>query len=295
MLRPRLSLGLTGIIIAVVLAVISGAVAAAANPDADVSSGFRVLRGREAASFRVPNDVRLVFTWTDSAHGLTYERYQQFVQPFGAIVDGGQLTVVRRGQAVEAVIGAHFTGLAPSNRLLVDSREAIGRAMASRALPNAIPERVRTMLQSRTELRIDPANGRLLQRVESATEGVHVFHEVDAETGAVIDAWDALAHQNGMGTGVKSDRKSLQGEDAVDPSDDLTKQVGGIWQMRSVDGRVSTWDARRDNRYYTGISVLADNLKASWANDNDWKAGYERPAVDAQYYANLTDEWFRDS
>lgn len=266
---------------------------AAVGQSAAALSGFRVLRGPDAAVFRVPADVRLVSAWRDELHGITYERYQQFKQPFGAHVEGAQLTVVSRAREQVLVIGAHYPSLVPTNRLLLDADQAIERARAAGVVP-ALPEAARAALQNRAELRIDPVRGRLIQRVESFAEGVHVFARVDAETGVVIDAWDALAHESGAGTGVHGDRKSLLGANSSDTSDDLTRAVNGAWIMKTVDSRISTYDARRDNRYYSGISVMADNQKAAWANDNDWRAKYQRPAVDAQYYSDLTNDWYRD-
>lgn len=191
------------------------------------------------------------------------------------------------------VIGAHFPSLTPANLVLVDGIQAIDRAHEGRAL-SAIPQAARARIQDRTELRIDPVSGLFFQRVESFTDGVHVFTRVDAETGAVIDSWDALAHEQGMGTGVHGDRKDLLGTNPADAADDLTRLLGGEWVMQTMDGRIATFDARRDNRYYTGIGVMTDNQKARWSNDNDWRAKYQRPAVDAQYYSDLTDDWYRD-
>ena len=53
-------------------------------------------------------------------------------------------------------------------------------------------------------------------------------------------------------------------------------------------------DAERDNYYYSGLSVMTDKAKTAWANNNDWTADYQRAAVDAQYYASRTDDFFMD-
>ena len=144
-------------------------------------------------------------------HGLTFERYQQFKQPFHAHVEGAQLTVVRRAGAQVLVIGAHYPSLVSTNRLLVDGNQAIERAHARAGAFTASRRLPRVGLQNRTQLRIDPIGGRLFQRVESFADGVQVFTRVDAETGAVLDSWDALAHEQGEGTGVHGDRKDLLG------------------------------------------------------------------------------------
>ena len=75
------------------------------------SGGYGALSGTDAAGFRVPADVRLVRTWKDAKHNLTYRRYQQYVQPQGAPVDGAQLTVVKRGGTTVLVIGGYYPDL----------------------------------------------------------------------------------------------------------------------------------------------------------------------------------------
>lgn len=279
------------------LVLMAGSAVAAREPEDAAAGGFRVLTGRAATTFTLPTDVRLVRTWRDARRDLTYSRYQQFARPSGALVEGGQLTVARRGDRTALVIGAHYpsAGQGARNRLVVNGLGAIDRALADRDLLGGIPESVRGDLISRTELRLDPLTGRLFHHVESGASGIHVIHEIDAETGAIVAAWDAIGHANpGGGTGVRGDRKSLLGEDELGAADDLTTRVSGVWRMQSADGRVATYDAERDNHYYSGLSVMSDNAKPSWANDNDWTAIYQRAAVDAHYYANLTDEWFLD-
>jgi hypothetical protein len=149
-LGPSRSLGLTGTSLAVVLALIASSVVVAREPAADTQRGFRVLEGRAAAAFRLPADVRLVGTWHDALHGLTFERYQQYHQPFNAHVQGAQLTIVRRGAGTVLVVGAHYPSLAPGNRLLIDGNQAIGRALASHAVLGALPAPLRETLQSRS-------------------------------------------------------------------------------------------------------------------------------------------------
>ena len=123
--------------------------------------------GRAAAASGCLPTFELVGTWHDALHGLTYERYQQFKQPFNAHVEGAQLTVVRRGGEQVLVIGAHYPSLAPTNRLLIDGNQAIERCAPGRRVSSASRRLRRSGLQNRTELRIDPVGGRLFQRVES--------------------------------------------------------------------------------------------------------------------------------
>ncbi len=56
--------------------------------------------------------MRLVRTWRDARHNLTFSRYQQYKQPFDALVDGAQLTIVKRGNDTVLVTGVHYVSLA---------------------------------------------------------------------------------------------------------------------------------------------------------------------------------------
>ncbi len=261
---------------------------------ADEGTGWRSLSGARASSFRVPTDTRLVRTWRDPRSGFVFERYQQVVQPF-AEVDGAQLTVVRDGSQQVLVLGAHYPGISAVNSVELSPTEA-----ASRAEPEAVnsaraEQPPITGLEQSPQLRLDPSTGRLFYRVESTAPGIRTFHDVDAQTGAVINAWDAIDRANGMGTGVKSDRKSLLGDNAGSSTDDLTRNVSGVWRMQSVDSRLKVYDAKNSGFYSTGTPVMSDKSKPGWANDNDWKAPYQAAAVDAQYYAALSDGILRDT
>ncbi len=259
---------------------------AAREPASVTTSGFRVVSGRAAHAFVLPKDVRLVRTWRDGGRDLIYSRYQQYARPLNVLVEGGQLTVVRRGARIELVIGAHYPSVEISNRLLVDGARAAVRALGNRTLFGNVPQVVRNAIVSRTELRLDPETGRLFHRVASGAPGLYVINEIDAETGAVLDSWNAIAHANGMGTGVKGDRKSLLGEDPG-TGDDLTRYVSGAWRMQTTDLRIATYDAEGDYFYDSGIPLMRDS-------DNDWAAASQRVAVDAHYYGRLTDDYFLD-
>ena len=292
-LRHRLAPNLS--VVAVVLALVGSLLTAVPAAAAAPPSGHRVLTGRDAANFRIPADVRLITSWRDARRGLTFDRYQQVAAPFGAHVKGSQLTVVSHGERQVLVIGAHYPGQRADLLPLLQPAGAVGRALADRQLLRDVPDDLVAGLRHRTELRIDPASGRLFYLVESGTAGVHVFHEVDARTGAVIDAWDAIHRANGMGTGVKGDRKSLLGAGAG-AADDLTSRISGAWRMRSVDGDIVTYDAKRRGLYGpgSGIQPLSDNAKSKWRNNNDWSHAYQRPGVDAQYYTALTRAFYQD-
>lgn len=259
------------------------------------ASGGLLLTGRAAADFRIPADVRLTGSRSDRRHGLNNDRYQQYASGPEALVEGAQLTVVRRGQEQVLVIGAHYANLATAGGPLIGAAGAIARVASGARLTESVPREVIGLLRRRTELRLDPLIGRLFFRVESRAPGVRQFHDVDAQTGAIMAAWNALDDVDGMGTGAKLDRKSLLGGNVLDPADDLTSADGfGVWRMRSTNGDFLTLDARNGWTYPSGLGVMADNTVAGWANDNDWQAPSQRAAVDAQYYAALTDAFYKD-
>ncbi|HYI23664.1 MAG TPA: M4 family metallopeptidase, partial [Candidatus Limnocylindrales bacterium] len=261
---------------------------------ADGESGWRSLSGARASSFQIPSDTRLVRTWRDPRSGFVFERYQQVARPL-AEVDGAQLTVVRDGSRQMLVLGAHYPGISAVNSVELSPTEAVSRAEpdavnSARAEQPPIAE-----LEQSPQLRLDPTTRRLFYRVESTAPGIRTFHDVDAQSGAVINAWDAIDRVNGMGTGVKSDRKSLLGNSSGSTTDDLTRQVSGVWRMQSVDNRLKVYDAKNGGLYDTSMPVMSDKSKPAWSNDNDWKAPYQGAAVDAQYYAALSDSILRDT
>jgi len=275
--------------------VASSTVAAAQAQTTSLANGFQAITGRAATDFALPSDVQLAGTWRDARHDLTYKRYQQFAQPHNAFVEGGQLTVVQRGAKTVAVVGAHYGSVGYSNRLVLTGAQAASRATELRTGLRSEDGSIPSSLDSTTQLRVDPSNGRLFQRVDSSAPGTYVVTEVDAETGAIIERWDAINNaEPGKGTGVKGDRKSLIGPDQqANTSDDLTKKPSSVWQMQSTDNRLVTYDANHSGLF--GLSLFNDNKKAAWKNDNDWAAAYERAAVDAQFYARLTDDWYRNT
>ena len=71
-------------------------------------------------------------------------------------------------------------------------------------------------------LRLDPSSGRLFYQVESMRTDSRPVRWVDARSGAVMKAYNAIAH--GDGTGVLGDEKSFESE-----------LVDGTYQLRSFD------------------------------------------------------------
>jgi Zn-dependent metalloprotease len=208
---------------------------------------------------------------------LSYTRYQQYVQPQGAAVDGAQLTVVKRGSTTVLVIGGYYPSARATNRLVVGGPEAVALAAADKKLlRNAVAANAK--LKHRVELWLNPENGRLFQQVESGTLGQSFVHQVDAETGEIIDSWDATQHIGpGEGTGVKGDTKDLSG---------LTTPGSPNFQLKSPDDRVQTHNGTSTSNL-NGAPVMVDS-------DDAWLGDLQRPAVDAQFYTALTDKWYRD-
>jgi bacillolysin len=263
---PAHRLTTLSLVMALCLALAGLAVPAIAATD-PTSSGHLNLTGDAAAAFVLPRDVTAVSSWTDAAHGLKYTRYQQFARPFGVHVDGAQLTVVKRGGRQVLVIGSHHAGLRVI--ALPAIKAAAARMIAAAGVENLVTQR--------SELRFDPASGRLFHLVESGGPGVALFHQVDAQTGVVIDSWNAIEGVAGDGTGVKGDTKHL----AAGPMPgfgSLTSGSPGNYKMQSQDGRFETYTANGG----TSVGLLVADT------DNDWSSASQRAAVDAQYYAALT-------
>jgi bacillolysin len=256
----------------VVLLVVAGSASAAI--------GFRALTGAEAARFVVPNDTRLVQTL--ELRGLTYERYQQFHG--SAAVLSAQLTVYRdsAGTAV-TVIGAYYADVTAKNRVRVSRADA--RATAARDVTGAETRSV--------DLLINPKSGRYFFQVESRGFALRWFHWVDAASGKVITRWNGLESDHGVG--VKGDVKDMNGTDNVGTADDLTTfhsssghgAKSAHWDLFSKDNRQKTYDAKNRNSQLFYVTD-ADN---HWTQTGRTSPG--QPAlVDAQYYANVTDDYF---
>ncbi len=228
--------------------------------------GFRALKGEEARAFRVPSDAQLVASEQVSDGNLTAERYRQYVGD--AEVLGGQLTIYRGadGQAV-AVIGGHYPDLQSANQVRLNA----GRAQAMAAA------QIGGDGEWITDLMIDPATGRYFYRVENRRFDSRWFHWVDAESGEIVNAYNGLT--DGSGTGVLGDTKNLAG---------LTTQNGGGYQMISADGRQTTNDARNRNRLPGDLATDSDD---NWNTAGSTSPG-QAALVDAQFYANVTDDYY---
>lgn len=247
-------------------AVMTGASTAQEPPP---PNGFRALSGAEAASFPLPADVRLVRAIQLSAYGLTLERYQQYVG--AAEVLDGQLTLYRNAAGtVVNVIGAHYPSIAPANRVALAPTDA-----AERAQRDVGPADSRVV-----DLMIDPASRRFFFRVESRSFASRWFHWIDAQSGGVINRFDAI--QTNDGVGVKGDTKSMAG---------LTHASGSSYLLESSDLRQKTFDAKN----CTGMICIIYDVTDSddhWTTSGRTSPGH--PAlVDAQFYANVADDYYQ--
>jgi Zn-dependent metalloprotease len=285
--------GLVAALIGVlVLAAVDIAAPAAFVAAADDISGYRVLTGRDAAQFTIPGDVRSVITWTDGATGLSFERYQQYAAPLGVYVDGAELTIARRDAQTVLVIGKHYPALRVSSVPVVSPSRAMAIASGTVARVAATQDATvgtgsaRSLVQA-AQLRVDPDTNRQFYRVQSAAPGILVYHDVDAQSGAILQSWSGIQHLDpaGTGRGVKGDLKPLTGDVLSGPAA-LSTFVKDTWRLVSADGRYVTSDAQNTTSYSSNAMSDADNM---------WSAKRERAAVDAQYYAAVTDHFYLDS
>ncbi len=261
---------------ALALLAASGALRSAADKTAAARAGFQALSGTEAGGFVLPADERLVSSLDLQTEGLRYERYQQY---FGAAqVLGAQITVLRDGSGtVVAVIGSHYPQITPAGPV---------------AFPATVAERIAERetgpsQRRRSDLMIDPESGRYFFRVESPSFGSRWVHQIDAANGSVLSRYDAIESEQGVG--VKGDSKDLIG---------LTKFHGAAghgatnahYDLASLDGRQVTYDAGNTE---TTINDVTDGDDVWDLVTADRKSPGQPALVDAQYYANVTDDYLR--
>ena len=229
--------------------------------------GAFALSGPAARKYVVPTD--MVRTQVATLEGgRTSARYQQLVD--GSTVLGGQVTVIRSAQGItQAVFGAHFEGLEPANEV------NLRRADARRTVERAIGRRGAWT----TTLRLDPRGGISFYEVQSSRVGRAPVRWVDAETGEVLRAFDAV--RRGEGTGVKNDRKLLR-----------TSGSKGNYLLRTPEGRQVTYDDQNGLAGQVPILMADDNDR--WNRSGQWESPDQRAGVDAHYYAGVVDRFFAD-
>ncbi|MBU1878584.1 MAG: M4 family peptidase [Chloroflexi bacterium] len=228
--------------------------------------GFRALKGAEAAAFRVPADANRVSSASMARYGLTAERYQQYYGK--ALVLGAQLTVYRDAKGTNvAVIGAHYPKLDVRNQVKLNAKAA----------QSIVTKKLGADGEWFVDLMVDPETGIYFYRVENQRFDSRWFYWVDAQSGAVLNAYNGLT--DGYGIGVLGDVKDLTG---------LTTYVSGAYKMISADGRQTTYDA--------GNRKKLPGTLASDSNDIWDLAGRTSPGqhalVDAHFYARVTDNYY---
>ena len=230
-------------------------------------NGPGTLVAAEARGYKPPLDAIKVDSRLDRASQQAVERYQQKVGD--AEVLGGQLTVYRdlTGE-VRSVTGAHYPGLVPTNRVVLQPPQA--EAVAAHALG--------VKGKWLTRLAIRPDSGRYFYVVENQQPDSRWFTWVDAESGMVVNQYDGLTY--GDGIGVMGDTKSLIG---------LTVLSSGTYRM-SIS-RQATYDAKNSNSLPGSLATDADDL---WNSAGRTSPG--QPAlVDAQFYSAFTDNYLRNN
>jgi Zn-dependent metalloprotease len=228
--------------------------------------GSIALSGADARAFAVPPG--MVKLWSAKrADGGIQTRYQQMVG--AAKVLGGQLTVLTDTSGrTTAVVGAYFPGLKAKNRASVTTAAARGVAA----------KRVGASGKWSSSLRIDPKDGRLFHEVVSQRAANRWVHWVDAGSGAVKKQYDAVT--DGDGIGVKGDRKTIS-----------TARIGRTFYLISRDGRQVTFDA--GNAEVLPGKIMTDRNDRWNFNLPGWPSPSQAPGVDAHYYANVTDDFYR--
>ena len=240
--------------------------AQSAPPPQAKAYGFQALTGQAASNFILPDDV------TEIGHrvigpNLSSRRYSQVVN--NAQVLGGQLTVYSDAQGnIVSVIGAHHPKLLTTNDINLTPANAQA----------AVVSKVGGKGKWFNQLMIDPKSGRYFYRVENRRADSRWYYWIDAENGNVLNAYDGLAHSEGLG--VLGDIKDLTG---------LTQQAGNNFRLISTDDRIRTYDAGNRNRLPGSLATDDDD---SWDLSGSTSPG--QPAlVDAQFYAHVTDDYYR--
>ena len=277
----KATLRLSAVLVMALLLGLPATTVAQRGPDA---SGFRALSGQKAAAFSVPGDTQLVKTFYLSRYFLTYERYQQVFGAGGAEVFGGQITLYRdNGGNITTVIGAHYPNIVPTSA--VGLTQASARRVVDRDLgPGG---------QRKVDLLINPTTGRYFYRVETRSFATRWFHWIDAANGQILKKYDGITNDDA--TGVNGGTKSVNLLTTFH-GDAGHGASGAHWDLFSnvEDGdiRQKTYDYRNRDPYIYFVTD-ADN---HWNLVKNNRRSPGQPALfDAQYYANVTDDYLMDN
>jgi Zn-dependent metalloprotease len=267
-MHRRFVITLVSLALLVGAAAITGAPPVQAGPAAassQVPAGSFALSGQAARDYQVPPDAVEIRSW-HAAQGRTATRYQQVVD--GATVFGAQITIMRdAGGSAVSVVGAYFPGL-----------RAKGSASIGKARARDLAEReIGPGGRWRTTLRLDPTTATLFYEVQSLRDDTRPVRWIDARSGAVRKAFDALAE--GDGIGVKGDVKAVDSRPAA----------GGGFELVSPDDRRATYDAGNKQTRGTLMTDADDHWDFVHAA---WRSPDQRPGVDAHYYADVVDDFY---
>jgi Zn-dependent metalloprotease len=246
------------------------------------SLNFRTLKGAEANQFVLPDDVNLVRSFHLDAYGLTYERYQQYYGD--AKVLGGQLTLYWNDAGeLETVIGAHHPNIVPKNSV------SLSKADAERIAKGDIGQGGRRIV----DLMIDPATGRHFYRVETRRLTSRWIHWVGAQSGRVINKFDALTNECNGGVMAPCGHGAHYGTDGTDVKDlsaanPLQKALTSGMSLKTETH--VTHDQGSTNKPFAG--PIATDGDREWTLSGRTSPG-QGALVDAHYYASIAHDFYQ--
>ena len=229
--------------------------------------------------------MQLVQSSYNVQNGLTYERYQQY---FGvAQVLGAQVTLyIDDSGTIATVIGAHYPDIAPANFARLSGADA--RAVVDRDVGAGGNRNI--------DLLINPETGRYFHRIETQRPYSRWFHWIDADNGRVLNKYDAIETDDGIGVkdnGSGGDIKSMSGL-TTNHNPDRRPRNRGFWLQSESDGnRQLTYD---DEHNGGNANIMIDSGTGNhWDLVTEDRSSPGQPAgVDAHYYANVVDDYYRD-
>jgi len=101
----------------------------------------------------------------------------------------------------------------------------------------------------------------------------------------MLQSWSGIENDAPSGTGVKGDTKDLGG-DGLSGGVALSTKPVSQWKLVSATDRFETFNANHSSSSTYPTTPMVDA-------DGDWSEAPNRAATDAQYYAALTDNFYR--
>ncbi|ENS5605287.1 M4 family metallopeptidase [Vibrio mimicus] len=243
-------------------------VLAASQPHNQGTFVSGVLKGKQAAEFRLPANAQWVKSFPLTTDGMQAKRYQQHFA--NAIIFGGDISVITDANGrIVSVVGRPYQNLLSSNEV----------KLRSDVVKGIVVMKIGGHGQWKTDLYINPSDGLFFYIVENQRADSRWFYWIDAENGEVLNAYDGLTH--GSGTGVQGDTKDLT---------ELTTFNRGNYEMVSSNGRLTTYDAGGRSRLPGTFATDDDD---NWVMPGRVSPG-QAALVDAHFFANITDNYFRD-